>query len=104
MASALAGETRTAPGLPNSSLTTEGPLTGKLSAPSSGSVSGQGSLGHGFPLIPAKMVNKIQRWELVNISALLPDNLELARRSAESRGTTLYATLKSPKKQELSED
>jgi hypothetical protein len=68
-------------------------------------VSGQGfSLGHGFLLIPAKMVSKIQRWEFVNMSELLTDNLELARRSAESRGATLCATLKSPKKRELSED
>ena len=38
------------------------------------------------------------------MSELLPDNLELARRSVESRGTTSCGTLKSPKKRELSED
>ena len=82
------------------------PESVKLSASAStDSVSGQGfSLGHGFPLIPAKVVNKIQKWEFINMSELLPDNLELARRSAESRGVPLCATLKSPKKRELSED
>ena len=82
------------------------PESVKLSASAStDSVSGQGfSLGHGFPLIPVKVVNKIQKWEFINMSELLPDNLELARRSAESRGVPSCATLKSPKKRELSED
>jgi hypothetical protein len=61
------------------------------------------SLGHGFPLIPAKVVNRIQKWEFINMSELLPDNLELARCSLESRVATSCAT-KSPKKRELSED
>ena len=38
------------------------------------------------------------------MSDLLPDNLELARRSVKSHGATTCATLKSPKKHELSED
>ena len=38
------------------------------------------------------------------MSELLPDNLELACCSVESRGATACATVKSPKKQELSED
>ena len=52
------------------------------------------SLGHGFPLIPAKLATKILKWEYVSMADLLPDNLELARRSQA----------KSPKKRELSED
>ena len=39
------------------------------------------SLGHGFPLIPPKLVVKIQKWEYVSMAELLPDNLELTRRS-----------------------
>ena len=99
LASSTVGETR-------SILNPSAPaLSGESSASSSGSVSCQGfSLGHGFPLIPAKVVNKIQKWEFINMSELLPDNLELARRSAESRGTSSCATLKAPKKRELSED
>ena len=41
---------------------------------------------------------------MVNMSELLPDNLELARRSVDSRVATSCATVKSPKKRELSED
>ena len=37
------------------------------------------SLGHGFPLIPLKLVTKILKWEYVSMVELLPDNLELAR-------------------------
>ena len=45
-------------------------------------------LGHGFPLIPAKLIAKIQRWEYVNLSELLPNNLELARCTlCEPRGS-----------------
>ena len=46
------------------------------------STSGQGfSLSHGFPLIPGKIVSRIQKWEFINMSELLPNNLELACRS-----------------------
>ena len=38
------------------------------------------------------------------MSELLPDNLELARCSVESRGVPPCATLKSPMKRDLSED
>ena len=101
LASSAAGEIRPIP----SPHPPEPLLSGELSASSSGSVSGQGfSLSHGFPLIPAKVANKIQKWEFINMSELLPDNLELARHSAESCGTSSCATLKSPKKRELSED
>ena len=90
------------------SVTSGVPLPGSVKPSASASTdsgSGQGfSLGHGFPLIPAKVVNKIQKWEFINMSELLPDNLELARRSAESRGVPSCTSLKSPKKRELSED
>ena len=70
-----------------------------------GSTSGQGfSLGHGFPLIPGKIVSRIQKWEFINMSELLPDNLELARRSVEHRATASCVNLKPPKKRELLED
>ena len=63
------------------------------------------SLGHGFPLIPEKLVAKIQRWEYVNLLELLPDNLELARGSlCEHRGSSSCATTKAPKKRELVDD
>ena len=102
LASSAAGEIRPIP-IPTSSGTPA--LSGESSASSSGSVSGQGfSFGNIFPLILAKVVNKIQKWEFIYISEFLPDNLKLARRLAESRGTSSCATLKSPKKRELSED
>ena len=97
-------ESRAITGLPDA-LSTSGPLAEKHPASASGLAPSQGfSLGHGFPIIPAKMVNKLQKWEFVNMSELLPDNLELARRSADSRVATSCATVKSPKKRELSED
>ena len=46
------------------------------------------SLGHGFPLIPTKLVEKIHSWQYIGMAELLPDNLELACRSAESVGTS----------------
>ena len=58
------------------------------------------SLGHGFPLIPPKLVTKILRWEYVSI---LPDNLELASRAAEAQSSASCSS-KAPKKRELSED
>ena len=49
-------ESRAIPGLPDA-LSTSGHPAGKHSASASGTASSQGfSLGHGFPLIPAKMV------------------------------------------------
>ena len=89
------------------SFTSGVPLPGSVkpsASASTDSVSGQGfSLGHGFPPIPAKVVNKIQKWEFINMYELLPNNLELARRSAELQGVPSCTTLKS-KKRELSED
>ena len=86
LASSAAGEIRP---IPNPTSSGAPALSGESSASSSSSVSGQGfSLGHGFPLILAKVVNKIQKWEFINMSELLPDNLELARPSAKSRGTS----------------
>ena len=41
------------------------------------------SLGQDFPLIPAKLVQQIQSWQYIRMAELLPDNLELARRSSE---------------------
>ena len=75
---------------------------GSKSAESVGSSAGF-SLGHGFPLIPPKLVQKILKWEYVSMSELLPDNLELDRRSAEAqRGSSCSS--KSPKKRDLTED
>ena len=61
------------------------------------------SLGHGFPLIPPKLVSKILKWEYVSMAELLPDNLELARRSEEVQRSASCSS-KAPKKRELSED
>ena len=61
-------------------------------------------LGHGFPLIPAKLLSKTQKWEYVNMADLLPDNLELARRSQVEVQPSAPCSAKSPKKRELSED
>lgn len=62
------------------------------------------SLGHGFPLIPGKLVAKIEKWEYVSMADLLPDNLELARRSQSEIQRNLSCTAKAPKKRELTED
>ena len=92
LASTSASETCSAPGL-SDSMASGAPLSGKPSASSSGGVSD-----HGFPLISVKVVNKIQNWEFINtcMSELLPNNLELARRSVELRGVSSCATLKLP--------
>ena len=79
--------------------------SGTASGKSTESVSGSAgfSLGHGFPLIPPKLVHKILKWEYVSMSELLPDNLELDRRSAEAqRGSSCSS--KSPKKRDLTQD
>ena len=39
------------------------------------------SLGHGFPLIPPKMVTKIEQFEFFSMAELLPDNVELSRKT-----------------------
>ena len=63
------------------------------------------SLSHGFPLMPPKLVGKILKWEYVGMSELLPDNLELARRTAEAqRSLATSCSSKAPKKRELTED
>ena len=60
------------------------------------------SLGHGFPLIPPKLMLKC---EYVAMSELLPDNLELACRTAEAqRSLATFCSSKAPKKRELTED
>ena len=57
LASTSASKTLSVPGLSNS-MASGAPSSGKPSASSSGGVSDQGfSLGHGFPLIPAMVVN-----------------------------------------------
>ena len=56
------------------------------------------SLGQGFPLIPGKIVSKIEKWEYVSMADLLPDNLELARRSQSEIQRNLSCTAKAPKK------
>ena len=61
------------------------------------------SLGHGFPLIPLKLVSKILKWEYVSMAELLPDNLELARCSGEPQRAASCPS-KAPKKRELTED
>lgn len=43
------------------------------------------SLGHGFSLIPPKLVAKILKWEYVSMAELLPDNQELARQSTDTQ-------------------
>ena len=42
------------------------------------------SLGQGFPLIPAKLVSKIERFEYFNMAELLPDNVEGKSRPSRS--------------------
>ena len=67
--STTASETCSVPGLSDPISTGAPTLSGKLSALSSSSVSCQGfSLGHGFPLIPVKVVNRIQKWEFINVT------------------------------------
>ena len=62
------------------------------------------SLGQGFPLIPAKLVQKIQCWQYISMAELLPDNLELARRSFESPNNTMSCSSRSVRRRELSHD
>ena len=62
------------------------------------------SLGRGFPLIPAKLVQKIQCWQYISMAELLPDNLELARRSSESPNNTMSCSSRSVRRRELSHD
>ena len=61
------------------------------------------SLGHGSSLILPKLMTKILKWEYVSVGELLPDNLKLARHSAEAQRSASYSS-KAPKKRELSED
>ena len=87
-----------------SSGATKSTLAGTQPGVSSNSTQAQStefSLGHGFPLIPQKLVAKILKWEFVSMAELLPDNLELARRSGEAQKA---CSSKAPKKRELTED
>ena len=77
--------------------------SGQKKSPSEAVPSGF-SLGHGFPLIPGKLVAKIENWEYVSMADLLPDNLELARRSQSEIQQFLSCSAKAPKKRELTED
>ena len=61
------------------------------------------SLGRGSPLIPPKLVTKILKREYVSVGEQLPDNLKLARISAEAQRSASYSS-KAPKKRELTED
>ena len=61
------------------------------------------SLGHGFPLIPPKLVAKIEQFEFFNMAELLPDNVELSRKT-EAVSTPSTCLPKVPKKRELSHD
>ena len=61
------------------------------------------SLGQGFPLNPAKLVQKIQNWQYIGMAELLPDNLELARCSSESPNVS-SCSLKTVRRRELSHD
>ena len=82
------------------------PATDRSGGSSNSASTGQSagfSLGHGFPLIPQKLVSKILKWEYVSMAELLPDNLELARRSGEPQRAASCSS-KAPKKRELTED
>ena len=61
------------------------------------------SLGHGFPLIPQKLVTKIEHFKIFNMAQLLPDNVELSRKT-EALSVPLTCLPKVPKKAELSHD
>ena len=61
------------------------------------------SLGHGFPLIPQKLVTKIEHFEFFNMAELLPDNVELSRKT-EALSVPSTCLPKVPKKRELSHD
>ena len=58
------------------------------------------SLGHGFPLIPPKMVAKIEQFEFFNMAELLPDNIELSRKT-EAVSTPSTCLPKVSRKREL---
>ena len=60
-------------------------------------------LGHGFPLILSKLVAKIEHFEFFNMAELLPDNIELARKTKALSAPSTYLP-KVPKKRELSHD
>ena len=55
-------------------------------------------LGEGFPIIPGKLVQKIQKGEFVDMSEMLQDNIQLEKKAPGSE------TSKQHKKRELSED
>ena len=49
-------------------------------------------LGKGFPAVPAKLANKIQRGEFVDMAELLKDNIEADRRHVASLTRHLVAS------------
>ena len=53
--------------------------------------------------IPSKLFQKIQKWEYVSTSELLPDNLDLVRWAAEAQRGSACSS-KSPKKRDVTED
>ena len=61
------------------------------------------SLGHGFPLIPSKLVFKFEQFEFFNMAELLPDNIELCRKT-EAISAPSTCLPKVPKKREFSHD
>ena len=61
------------------------------------------SLSQGFPLIPAKLVQKIQSWQYIGMAELLPDNLELTRRSSDSPNVGSCSS-RAVRRRELSHD
>ena len=54
--------------------------------------SGAFSLGESFPPIPARLVKKIQSGEFVDLSELLPDNMELSRRMSREPASDRHRT------------
>ena len=61
------------------------------------------SLGHGFPLIPSKLVFKIEQFEFFTMAEILPDNIELSRKT-EAVSAPSTCLPKVPKKREFSHD
>ena len=60
-------------------------------------------LEHGFPLIPQKLVMKIEHFKFFNMAELLPDDVELARKT-ETLLVPSTCLPKVSKKRELSHD
>ena len=100
---AVPGSASSASGRDSCKLTSSGathptPATGRSGVCSASASPPAGfSLGHSFPLIPQKLFSKIMKWEYVSMAELLPDNLEVARRSEEAQSSASCSS-KAPKK------